>query len=200
MVLIIAYSHTKLSRKGPKKKHWIENDYALFGLILLRRWFLIWCYLFGGGWMASMNIHIYIYKTRTKVFPPNLVLQPSPLPLRTGCTWMTWRIADQLVCFKRILIYSDLKYDPPRRPREMRIIDPRRSMMIIIRDQTRKNFLPPDEHFPLNNFVFWWTFSTTKNCVLMSMVSFTALQMVILNADARACSFESSLRGNMLQV
>ena len=33
---------------------------------------------------------------------------------------MTWRIAEQLVCFKRILIYFDLKYDPPRRPREMR--------------------------------------------------------------------------------
>ena len=57
---------------------------------------------------------------------------------------MTWRIADQLVCFKRILIYSDLKYDPPRRPREMRIIDPRRSIMRIIRHQTGKNFLPSD--------------------------------------------------------
>ena len=38
---------------------------------------------------------------------------------------MTWRIADQLVCFERFLVYSDLKYDPLRRPREMRIMDPR---------------------------------------------------------------------------
>ena len=30
----------------------------------------------------------------------------------------SWRIAEQLVCCKRILIYSDLKYDPPRRPRD----------------------------------------------------------------------------------
>jgi hypothetical protein len=29
----------------------------------------------------------------------------------------SWRIAEQLVCCKRSLIYSDLKYDPPRRPR-----------------------------------------------------------------------------------
>ena len=57
---------------------------------------------------------------------------------------MTWRIADQLVCFKRILIYSDLKYDPPRRPRKMRIIDPRRSMLPFIRHQTGKHFLPTD--------------------------------------------------------
>ena len=57
---------------------------------------------------------------------------------------MTWRIADQLVCFKRILIYSDLKYDPPRRPRKMRIIDPRRSMLPFIRRQTGKHFLPTD--------------------------------------------------------
>ena len=122
------------------------------------------------------------------------------LRLLTGCTWMKWRIADQLVCFKRILNYSDLKYDPPRRPREMRIIDPRRSMMIILRHQTRKNFLPPDEHFPLNNFVFWWTCSTTNNCVLMSMMSFTAVQMVILNTYAHAWNFESSLRGNAAGV
>ena len=73
---------------------------------------------------------------------------PLPFRLLTGCTWMTWRIADQLVCFSRISIYSDLKYDPPRRPREMRIIDPRRSMMIILTwHQTRKNFLPPDALF-----------------------------------------------------
>ena len=57
---------------------------------------------------------------------------------------MTWRIADQLVCFKRILVYSDLKYDPPRRPRKMRIIDPRRSTLPFIRRQTGKHFLPTD--------------------------------------------------------
>ena len=34
----------------------------------------------------------------------------------------------------------DLKYDPPRRPREMRIIDPRRSRMRIIRHQMEKTF------------------------------------------------------------
>ena len=63
-------------------------------------------------------IHICIYNTRTKVFPLDLADRGS---------------ADQLVCFKRILIYSDLKYDPPRRLREMRIIDPRRMMMMFIR-------------------------------------------------------------------
>ena len=104
--------------------------------------------------VQSKTCITYIYKTRTKVFPLDYWLQPSPLRLLTGCTCMTWRIADQLVCFKRILVYSDLKYDPPRRPRKMRIIDPRRSTLPFIRRQTGKHFLPTDEHFPLNHFVF----------------------------------------------
>ena len=31
------------------------------------------------------------------------------------------------------VLYSDLKYDPPRRPREMRIINPRLGIMMLIR-------------------------------------------------------------------
>ena len=68
---------------------------------------------------------------------------------------MTWRIADQLVCFKRILIYSDLKYDPPRRPRKMRIIDPRRSTLPFIRRQTGKHFLDVVELFSSNTGLSW---------------------------------------------
>ena len=96
------------------------------------------------GRIPQIGPHWSNTKPWTKVFPLDYRLQPSPLRLLTGCTWMTWRIADQLVCFKRILIYSDLKYDPPRRPRKMRIIDPRRSMLPCIRRQTGKHFLPTD--------------------------------------------------------
>ena len=78
-----------------------------------------------------MYMCIYVYtKPGQKFFLLTSCSNPLPLGLLTGCIWMTWRIADQLVCFKRTLIYSDVKYDPPRRPREMRIIDPRLRMMI----------------------------------------------------------------------
>ena len=64
----------------------------------------------------------------------------------TGCTWITWQIAAQLLCFRRNSLCANLKYDPPRRPREMRIIDPRRSMMLIYKTPNgkKKNLPPPD--------------------------------------------------------
>ena len=68
-------------------------------------------------------------------------------------------------CFERILIYTDLKLDPPRRPREMRIIDPRRSRMFFVKHQTGKNFPPSDEHFPYNHFDFLMFFSSAKSCL-----------------------------------
>ena len=88
--------------------------------------------------------------------------------LLTGFTWMTWQITDQLVCFKRILVSSDLKYDPPHRPRKMRIIDPRRSVMLYIRHQTGKKLSSSWWAFSAQPFCFcWWFFSTTKSCVLL---------------------------------
>ena len=78
-------------------------------------------------------IYIYKYNTWTRVFPLDWLPQLFPLRLLTGFIWITSRIADQLVCFTKVLIYSDLKYDPPRRPREMRIIDPRLRIMMFIR-------------------------------------------------------------------
>ena len=68
-----------------------------------------------------------------KSFSSWLAAATLSLRLLTGLIWITWRFADQLVCFKRILLYSDLKYDPPRRPREMRIINPRLRIMMLIR-------------------------------------------------------------------
>ena len=56
------------------------------------------------------------YNARTTVFPLDQLLQPSPFRVLTGFIWwITWRIADQLVCFNIILIYSVLKSDPPGR-------------------------------------------------------------------------------------
>ena len=69
---------------------------------------------------------------QNKSFSSSLAATLS-LRLLTGLIWITWRIADQLACFKRILLYSDLKYDPPRRPREMRIIHPQLRIMMLIR-------------------------------------------------------------------
>ena len=94
---------------------------------------------------------------------------------------MTWRIADQLVCFSRILIYSDLKYDPPRRPREMRIIDPRRSMMIILRHQTRKNFLPPDALFYTCSIASNRRLEISRACVCVCrMTIWSAVKLIML--------------------
>ena len=78
-----------------------------------------------------------------------------------------WRIADQLVCFKSILIHSDLKYEPPCRPREMRIIDPRLRVMFI----RRNHFIRPDtlyliivqrNHQNSKTKVYFHHFNTTK--------------------------------------
>ena len=47
------------------------------------------------------------YNARTTVFPLDQLLQPSLFRVLTGFIWwITWRIADQLVCFNIILIYS----------------------------------------------------------------------------------------------
>ena len=95
--------------------------------------------------IVVMRNHLWAIQNQDKSFSSWLATPTfSPYRLLTGCTWMTWRIADQLVCFKWILIYSDLKYDPPHRPREIRIIDLRRSMMLFTRHQTGKSFPPPD--------------------------------------------------------
>ena len=59
----------------------------------------------------------------------------NPLPLDSwqfsyeshGGSRISW------FALKEFLLYSDLKYDPPRRPREMRIINPRLRIMMLIR-------------------------------------------------------------------
>ena len=106
-----------------------------------------------------------------------LTTDSNPLPLDSWQVAHEWHGGSRIswFAFKRILIYSDLKYDPPRRPRKMRIIDPRRSTLPFIRRQTGKHFLPTDEHFPLNHFVFWRKFSTPKRPIVISMVSFSHL-------------------------
>ena len=49
MVLIVADSHTELSRKGPPKITLNRKRLCLIWPYFLRCWFLIWCYLFRGG-------------------------------------------------------------------------------------------------------------------------------------------------------
>ena len=58
----------------------------------------------------------------------------NPLPLDSWQVSYESHGGSRISCFalKKIL-YSDLKYDPPRRPREMRIISPRLRIMLLIR-------------------------------------------------------------------
>ena len=51
----------------------------------------------------------------------------------TGFIWITLQIADQLFCSKLVLTYSNWKYDLPRRPCEMRVLDPRPRVRMFIR-------------------------------------------------------------------
>ena len=59
----------------------------------------------------------------------------------------------QLVCFKRIFTsLSDLKYDPPRRPREMRIINPRLIFFSVQRQMAlARSFIQPERQLHFAN-------------------------------------------------
>ena len=55
-------------------------------------------------WRLQCSTTQATYNTRIKFF---LLTSYSNL---TGLIWITWRIADQLLCFEIILLHSDLKY------------------------------------------------------------------------------------------
>ena len=63
----------------------------------------------------------------------------------------------------------------------MRIIDPRRSMMIILRHQTRKNFLPPDALFYTCSIASKRRLEISRACVCVCrMTIWSAVKLIML--------------------
>ena len=93
-------------------------------------------------WRLRCSTTQATYNTRTNVFPLDQVQQPSPLRLLTGLL-ITWRIADQLVCLKRILLYSE-KIRSATQATHYEVNSPAAEDHDAYKTLNGKNFPPPD--------------------------------------------------------